>query len=136
MTALSTESTLRTAPQHGQVTSKAGADLAITASYRKLRLMRFYLDGKHFEQVQHLPSQEKDRKSDNDDGKSFTETETGAAGLEAAGNQSENVKRCEAEHQGPKDGVEVVFLLRILDKHSNGWLQMRAGGAQGTEEGV
>ncbi len=90
----------------------------------------------HPKRVQHLPSQEKDRKSDNDDGKSFTETETGAAGLEAAGNQSENVKRREAEHQGPKDGVEVVFLLRILDKHSNGWLQMRAGGAQGTEDGV
>src|SRR5438094_10283778 len=68
MTALPTESTLSTAPQHGQVTSKAGADLAITASYRKLRLVRFLLDGKQFEQAEPFPSQQKDRKADNDDG--------------------------------------------------------------------
>jgi hypothetical protein len=88
-------STFSTALQQGQVTSKAGALLAIVAHHTaKAGLCAESdgcgspgsapeFDGKNVEQVQHLPSQQKNRKQNYNDGHQFSEAETSSRRFEA-----------------------------------------------------
>ena len=74
---------------------------------------------KDFEEVEHFPSEQKDRDDYRAHGQDFSEAHPVVAGLEALHDQAENVEGGEAEDERPEDVVEVApFVGRLEDGKS------------------
>jgi hypothetical protein len=71
------------------------------------------------EEVEHLPSQKKDRDQNHQHSHHFAEAKTTPAGLEAARSQAKNVQRSEAEHDRPQDVIDVISRSTIKEAGHN-----------------
>src|SRR5579864_9068536 len=138
MTALVAGSIFSTALQQRQVTSNGLEFLAILSGIilQKLDLGRRRaaaaaqgwtdllvsgdVNGENFEDVEHLPTQQKDRDHDGRDGEDFPEGPSVLMRLEAFRHETQNVQRGEAEDDGPEDVVGVAFLVGRLEDGDSG----------------
>ena len=119
MTACVPGSTLSTALQQGQVTSKAAVDfLAIKQMIPQLA-SAFQFDGEDFEDGEQFPTYQYQGNHYNQNGQRFTEAEPRAFWLKLSSHKPENIESGKTKDQNPKN-IKGIAAFGEVEKSEDG----------------